>query len=273
MIYKSFSPGRSLSEFIRNYTIIHFQFPHTTQVPFKQRSPKAEQKIIFYINGSPKIHTPSTGNVQTPPPVSIFSHQVDKRSIELTTEFYAFIIFLKPGVLYRLIRLPMMELLNEYCDAELFLGTEVRVISNQLAAAKSHPEMISAVEQFLLRRFRQAQTKSPIDEIASCLTADPTFFSLDAISRQACLSSKQFYRKFTERIGISPKLFSRLSRFNLAYQYKITHPGIPWSSVAQELRYTDYHHMEKEFKVFTSLTPREWVMTHLSAPERILGLR
>ena len=37
MIYKSFSPGRSLSEFIRNYTIIHFQFPHTTQVPFTGR--------------------------------------------------------------------------------------------------------------------------------------------------------------------------------------------------------------------------------------------
>jgi hypothetical protein len=176
MIYKSFSPGPPLSEFIRNYTIIHFQFPDTMQAPFKQRSPKPEQKIIFYINGSPKIHTPSTGNVQTPPPVSIFSHQVDKRIIKLTTEFYAFLIFLKPGVLYRLTRLPMTELLNEYCDAELFFGTEVRAVSNQLVAAKNHPEMISAVEQFLLRRCRQLPTKSPIDEIASCLTDDPTFF-------------------------------------------------------------------------------------------------
>lgn len=273
MIYKSFLPGPPLSEFIRNYTIIHFQFPGTMQVPFKQRSPKPEQKIIFYITGSPKIHTPSTGNVQTPPPVSIFSHQVDKKIIKLTTEFHAFLIFLKPGVLYRLTRLPMMELLNEYCDAELFFGSEVRVVSNQLAAANSHPEMITVVEQFLLRKCRQLPTKSPIDEIASCLTADPTIFSLDTISRQACLSSRQFYRKFTERIGISPKLFSRLSRFNLVYRYKITHPGVSWSSVSQEFRYTDYHHMEKEFKAFTSLTPREWMKVHLSAPERILKLR
>lgn len=273
MIYKSFLPSPPLREFVRNYTIIHFQFGANENAPFKQRSPKPEQKIVFYIKGSPGIHNPATGSTQTPPPVSIISHQIDKKNIQMASEFFAFIIFLQPGVLHRLIRLPMMEILHEYCDAELFFGTGVRAISDQLAAAISHPLMISIIEQFLLPKCGRMSKQSSIDEIALHLIIDPTSFSLDTIAQQACLSTKQFYRRFTERIGISPKLFSRLSRFNHAYRYKITHANVSWPSIAQEFYYTDYHHMEKEFKEFTSLTPHEWTKTHLAAPERILKLR
>lgn len=273
MIYQSFLPCPFLSEFVRNYTIIHFQFNADEPVPVKQRSPKPEQKIVFYIKGAPGIHNSVTGITHTPPPVSIFSHQSDKRTFQMTSEFFACIIFLRPGVLHRLIRLPMLELLHECCDAELFFGTEVRTVSDQLASAASYSSMISVVERFLLPKCGQLAPKSSVKTIAAHLLADPTSFSLDTIAQQACLSTKQFYRRFTERIGISPKLFSRLSRFNHAYQYKITHPSATWSLVAQEFHYTDYHHLEKEFKEFTRLTPREWTKTHLASPERILKLR
>lgn len=273
MIYKSFLPSTPLCEFVRNYTIIHFQFGSNEPVLSKQRSPKPEQKIVFYLKGAPTIHNPATGITQSPPPVAIFSHQNDQRNIQLTSEFFAFIIFLQPGVLHRLIRLPMMELLHQYIDAELFFGTEVRMVSEQLAAASNHSLMIGIAEQFLLHKINQVGATNSIDTIALQLLADPTSFSLDEVAQQACLSTKQFYRRFTERIGISPKLFSRLSRFNHAYKYKITHVNVSWSSIAQEFRYTDYHHMEKEFKEFTGLTPQDWTKTHLAAPERILKLR
>lgn len=273
MIYKSFLPTFPLSEFVRNYTIIDFKFVANVPIPSKQRSPKAEQKIVFYIKGSPNIYNSETGNTETPPSVSIFSNQSDKKTLKLSAEFLAVIIFFQPGVLHRLTRLPMIELLHDYYDAELFFGTEVRMVSEQLATATSHFSMISIVEQFLLPRCRQLPMKSSIDTIALHLIADPTCFCLDTLARQACLSTKQFYRKFTERIGISPKFFSRLSRFNHAYRYRITHPHVSWSTIAQQFYYTDYHHMEKEFKEFTALTPQEWAKTHLAAPERILNLR
>ena len=273
MTYRSFLPGFPLHEFVRNYTIIHFQFVPNAPVPAKQRSPKPEQKIVFYIKGSPNIYNPATGSTQTPPPVSIFSHQSDKKVFKLSAEFSAFIIFFQPGVLHRLIRLPMMELLHEYCDAEIFFGTEVRNVSEQLATAANHFSMISIVEQFLFSRCRELSTKNSIDTIALQLLTDPASFSLDTIAQQACLSTKQFYRKFTERIGLSPKLFSRLSRFNHAYRYKIAYPHVSWSAIAEQFCYTDYHHMEKEFKEFTTLTPQEWTKTHLAAPERMFNLR
>ncbi len=273
MIYQSFLPSLPLSEYVRNYTIIHFQFEGTGTTLIKNRSPKPEQKIVFYVKDSPKIGNPATGSIQTPPPVCIFSHQSDKRTIQMTSEFFAFVIFLQPGVLNSLIQMPMMELLNECCDAELFFGTTVRAVSEQLAGAGSQSQMVSIVEQFLFPKCKPLEMKTSIDKIALHLLADPTSFSLDYIAKQACLSTKQFYRRFTERIGISPKFFSRLSRFNHAYRYRILHPSVSWSSISQEFCYTDYHHMEKEFKEFTSLTPQEWTKTHLASPEIILRLR
>jgi AraC-like DNA-binding protein len=273
MMYKSFLPGPMLCEFVRNYTIIHLQFDSQTPVPSKQRSPKPEQKIVFYLNDTPTFHNPATGNSQSPPQVAIISHQRDQKTIKLTKDFFAFIIFLQPGVLHRLIHLPMMELFNQPIDAELFFGTGVRVVSEKLAAASNSFSMIAIAEEFLLLQCTKAGVSNSIDKIARHLLREPASFSLDEVAQQACLGSKQFYRKFTERIGISPKLFSRLSRFNHAYRYKINHPNISWSSIAQEFCYTDYHHMEKEFKEFTGLTPQDWTQTHLATPENILKLR
>lgn len=191
----------------------------------------------------------------------------------MDAEFSAFIIFLQPGVLYRLIQLPMQEFPNGSFDAELFFGNEVKAVLDQLACADGSSSMISIIEQFLIAKCKQLKVKNSIDTIAGYLLADPTHFSLDAIAAQACLSPKQFYRRFTARIGMSPKLYSRLSRFNHAHRYKITHPFVSWSSIAQEFRYTDYHHMEKEFKQFAGHTPQEWLNIELAAPERILRLR
>lgn len=273
MVYKSFLPSASLADVVRNYTIIHLKFQGKEPVPNKQRSPKPEQKIVFYLKGTPKFYSSSTASLQTPPPVAIFSHQSDKKTIHLTADFSAFIIFFQPGVLHRLMKLPMTELLDRFCDAEIFFGADVRQISDRLATAKSESSMIEVAEQFLLTVCRTLKDKSPIDTIALQVLSDPTAFSLDTFAHKACLSTKQFYRKFNERIGISPKLFSRLSRFNHAYQYKLANPSTSWSSIAQELCYTDYHHMEKEFKEFTKLTPEEWTKAYLTSPEKILRLR
>lgn len=273
MIYKTFLPSPCLGDVVRNYTVIHFQFNQNEVPPTKQRSPKPEQKIVFYIKGVVNLPDPKTNQTRTPPPVAIYNHQIDKRNLQVTSEFLALIIFLQPGVLHRLMRFHMSDFPGVYLDAELFFGTEVRLISEQLAAAESPLSMISIVEQFLLSKCKGLIARSPIDAVADHILCDPTSFSLDALADQANLSKKQFYRNFIQRIGMAPKLFSRLTRFNHAYQYKLAYPATTWSSIAQEYGYTDYHHLEKEFKEFIGATPKLWINTELKAPERLLKLR
>jgi len=273
MIFKSISSSPALQEFVRNYTLIHLQFDATRPVPFKHRPPKPEQGIVFYIKGHVNLQNFVTGRQQVPSKVSLFTHQLDRKIFQVSSEFFMFTVFLRPGILHRLINVPSTELNQDYHDAEIFFGTEVREVTEQLYAATTFSSMVAIIECFLLPRFNQMKKGTSVDEIANYLLADPTRFSLDDIARQACLSSKQFYRRFVERIGLSPKFFSRMTRFNLAYHYKIAQPNVSWSSVAQEFCYTDYHHLEKEFKEFTGLTPNEWLKQSEASPERVLQLR
>jgi AraC-like DNA-binding protein len=273
MRYQSFFPSPALNDLVRNYTVINFNFDKHQTIPVKQRSPKAEQKIVFYIKGSVTLSNTKTEKKDTPPPVTLFTHQLDQKSFQVTREFFALVIYLKPGALYRLMRLPMTEFDVDYFDAELFFGSEVKRVSEQLAESTSVAHMIAIAERFLLAKSKHLESDSVVDMIAIQVLEDPASFALDRMAHDACLSTKQFYRKFVQRIGISPKYFSRLSRFNHAWQYKLMHPNVSWSSIAQEFAYTDYHHMEKEFKEFLGHTPGEWVKAELAAPERILKLR
>lgn len=273
MFCKTIVPAPALQEFVRNYKILHLKFDSGFSIPFKYRPPKTEQGIVFYVTGSVNLQDVNSGDFQTPSPVSIFSHQTGKKCFQVSSEFYMFTIFLQPGVLHRLTGIPMVDLGQNFRDAELFFGTEVREVTEQLAASRDYLSTTSIVEKYLLAKFRKLRTNNAVDDIASLLQADPVRFSLDRLAQEACLSTRQFYRKFVERIGLSPKFYSRIVRFNHAYQHKVSHPMVYWSTIAQSFGYTDYHHLEKEFKEFTGLTPTDWITENYSAPERIFRLR
>lgn len=104
------------------------------------------------------------------------------------------------------------------------------------------------------------------------MLAEPLKFSLGYLANQACFSPRQFNREFTERMGIGPKLYSRIIRFYKAYQYKEKYPQKDWLFIAIWFNYTDYQHFVKDFQEFAGVTPNLWVNEDNYSPERILKL-
>lgn len=271
--YQSFLPSPPLQAFVRNYTMIHFQFGSREAIPPKQRSPKPEEKIVFYVQGGVTLVDPKTGETSKPPAVALYGHQREAKILKVAPEFDAIVVYLRPGVLHKIIQQPAGIISGSFCDASLFFGSQLNDIHDQLSETPDPKARIQIVEKFLSSKCQRLKPKNAVDCVAEYLLGDPTTFSLEALSDQACLSSRQFFRKFNEQIGMNPKFFSRLARFNHAYHYKLANPLVSWSSIAQEFRYTDYHHLEKEFKEFTGKTPGDWILTHMASPERILKLR
>jgi transcriptional regulator GlxA family with amidase domain len=132
--------------------------------------------------------------------------------------------------------------------------------------------MIALVEEFLLRNMRSAkQDPHRVDCAARRLVADPLHVSLDWLARHACLSPRHFNRKFTERIGVGPKLFSRLLRFNRVCRFKVTRPAVAWPRIALDFGYTDYQHLVRDFRQFTNSTPNVWLEEDGDSPENVLA--
>jgi AraC-like DNA-binding protein len=271
MIFSSVAPSPGLQDFVRDYLIAHFRFDPGQPIPHKRYAPKPEQGITFFVRGRPSIVDLLTDELREAPPVAIFGQQMKRCDVHLALEFLMFRVHFRPGALFRLLGVPLYEFGDDYFDAELVLSREVRDVSERLATARSYAEMVEAVESYLVRRVaRAAQKVLPVDRAAGRLTADPVRGSLDWLARQACLSPRQLNRRFTERIGVGPKLYSRLVRFNGAYLFKMAHPTVAWPTVAIEYGYTDYQHMVRDFKQFTNATPTAWAQADRGSPENAL---
>lgn len=271
MIFSSIAPSAVLRSVVKNYLIAHFRFEPEKPVPQKPYSPKPEQGITFFVRGRPRLTSPPTKVVGEAPPVTIFGQQVKRCDVHLPPHFLMFRVHFQPGALFRLVNIPLYEFGEDYFDAELVLGRPAHDISERLADAKSYAELVELVEAYLVRSVAAATRDAlPVDRAAAHLTVDLENRSVDWLARQACLSPRQFNRKFTERIGVGPKLYSRLVRYHRAYLFKLAHPAIGWPRVAIESGYTDYQHLVRDFRQFTDATPQSWLQEDAASPEKVL---
>ncbi|HEU4747342.1 MAG TPA: helix-turn-helix domain-containing protein [Gemmatimonadaceae bacterium] len=271
MIFSSIAPSPGLRESIRDYLIAHFRFDPEKPVPYKRYAPRPEQGITFFVRGRPSIVNPLTEEIRVAPSVAVFGQQMKRCNVYLPPEFLMFRVHFQPGALFRVLNIPLYEFGEDYFDAELALSRDVRDVSERLAAAESYAEMVEAVEAYLVRSVAKSKQKMlPVDRAAERLTDDPLDISLDWLAREACLSPRQFNRKFTERIGVGPKVYSRLIRYHRAHLFKAAHPTIAWPRVAIEFGYTDYQHLVRDFREFTNATPNSWLREDAASPENVL---
>ena len=80
---------------------------------------------------------------------------------------------------------------------------------------------------------------------------------IDDLARHVNLSRRHLGRIMKERLGISPKRFARISRFDRAVQFGRAHPLEPWARVAFEAGYADQAHMTREFNEIGGIRPSD----------------
>ena len=164
----------------------------------------------------------------------------------------------QPGSLFRLLGVPMHLLVDGHADMEVIAGKAVKELSERLPEATDYAAMIRLVETFLLSKAAQCrQPVLPIDRVARQMLLPASYHQLDQLASDACLSTRQFERKFRERVGVSPKLFSRVARFRRAYQIRETDPARSWVDIAYDCSYYDPTHLVKDFQQFAGTNPTQ----------------
>ena len=149
-------------------------------------------------------------------------------------------------------------------------GEPVRGSIEQLAGAQDYAAMIAIIERFLLSELQRSRRDlHPVDTVLNDFLSlnIPT---IEAMADKACLSYRQFDRKFIERTGISPKEYFRVTRFDQTFRVKNRHPDLDWLSIAMKFGYYDYQHLVRDYKYFTGMTPPQ-LLSNDNAPEKILG--
>lgn len=275
MIYSELLPCAALQPYVRNYLLVHFPASLPEGFQIKPYPTRIEQALIFFARGRIEACDPDTGIISPIARNALFGQHVSRLNMHTFTEpeFLMLMVVFQPGAMHRLLGFSSNELTQEFCNAELIFNRELQSVNDQIANALTYPEMIERAETYMLRKLKAVRIGAhPIDRIGALLLHNPIPFSLDWLANQANLSPRQFERKFNERIGIGPKLYSRISRFHQTFTYKEKYPAIDWLTVAVRFGYTDYNHLAKDFKQFTNVTPNIILNEYAQRPEIIVNL-
>jgi AraC-like DNA-binding protein len=273
MICKRIKPAIEISNFVKEYVIFHAIFDCNANIPSKSYPINPEEGITFIVQGRLFSETPELGISQQRPQITLFGLPSYRQNLFISHEYLMFHIRFQPGGLFKLLRIPMTELLHKYIDAELVFGQEIKFVNEQLANAKNYDCMPFILDTYILRKITKLKkNEQPIDKIGKMILENPQSFNLEKSAGKACLSHRQFEKRFVQQIGITPKHFSRICRFYQAYELKEHQPKLDWLSIAVQTGYSDYQHLVKDFKEFAGTSPNTFIEECLNNPERVLNI-
>nr|WP_246410033.1 helix-turn-helix domain-containing protein [Granulicella aggregans] len=103
--------------------------------------------------------------------------------------------------------------------------------------------------------------------------------AINDLARSIGLSLRQYERRFADEVGMSPKLFSRVTRFQTALDTKRVEPMRSWLSIAHEFGYLDQTHMVRDFRSLSGTVPGQILVQSgdlqpwsVTAPMKVVAL-
>ena len=171
--------------------------------------------------------------------------------------FQSFVIMFQAHGLTDLFGVPLSELTNRTYDADAVLGKPVRELEQRLGNCETFQQRRSVANHFFAERLKHAQAVDRMAFAADRILNSSGNLSSAELAGEAGIGVRQFQREFSARFGASPKLFSRIVRFQNALDRKARSSTKSWTDVAHELGYYDQMHMVHEFRAFTGESPTE----------------
>lgn len=252
-----FTPHPLLQEWIQCIMIVHYQINHAHPSDVCSYPPTPQPSLFFYIGDKIKVRKYGTDAFEEQPCSVVVGQQLNSVSIDLRRNHRAVRVGFHPGGLFRLMGVPMHEMIDDHYDAEDVFGKSMKEVNEQLHEAESNLDIKNIIERFLLDQLYRMKPILPFDLAMLELFKHTHPTSIEQVASLACLSVRQFERVSRQRIGLSPKLFARIVRFSKAYRMREENASLSWTDIAHRCGYFDQMHFIRDFKIFTGTTPKQ----------------
>lgn len=153
-----------------------------------------------------------------------------------------------------------VSLLNELIvPVQEVLGEELLSVREEMKAAGSAEQCFRLMDQWLVQRFDSSRCPPPelLAFIQRLQQAPAT--GLNHIISEYPASQKTLIDQFKQYVGLTPKYFQRILRFNDLLQRIREKESLSWTDIAHDCGFTDQSHFIKEFRHFSGFNPREYL--------------
>ncbi len=170
-----------------------------------------------------------------------------------------FVMQFLPGGASRLIKGDLSRFANQVVAAEQLLGESVFQLHQSLLIAETKEQKYEAAERFLIANVRPPDSIDVVvSNLVSAIQENSTTRLKDLIAASG-YSQKQLIHHFKQRVGLVPKAFQRIVRFNEILPKIMEKQSVSWPKISIECDYFDQSHFIKEFKKFSGYSPKEFL--------------
>ena len=170
-------------------------------------------------------------------------------------------VHFKPGGAFRFLGIPASELADSHVDVESLWGEFARDLREQLCTAPTPASCFRILAAALVSRLanpsgqhlavRAALSIFEQDGAREARTGD--------VAAHLGLSQRHFIKVFSKEVGVTPKVFSRVRRFQRAIHLTRNRTELDWADLASACGYFDQSHLIHDFRTFAGLSPTEFV--------------
>ena len=163
----------------------------------------------------------------------------------------------RPGGAYRFLPFPLSDFTDSRVSTGDVWGHEGTYLEEAVLEASHNLQRQQLVEEFLLRQLPTTTPRSRFDAAVKEIIRTRGQTRVHEVANGVGLSSRQLERGFGASLGLSPKSFSRIMRFQNLLRLVGEGPLREWANLAIEGGYADQPHMVREFREFAGHTPAE----------------
>jgi AraC-like DNA-binding protein len=247
-------PAPALRHLIRHYYQV--QDSLTGRICLQPVPARSPQILEFMFGTRYQVHRIDEDTTENVRAVALVGARTCRSAeLILSGSVDAFTIVFQPGAFSSLFQLPAAELTNADFDGEEVLGRRITQLYERLGEVSAFHDRVRVADSWLSGAGSAGESVGPIVRSAMAVIQANGSVRIGELARHTGLGVRQFERRFAHEIGIAPKLYARIVRFEAALQRRAVSPTTRWTDIAHALGYHDQMHMVHDFTRLSGDSP------------------
>ena len=246
MIYQEFVPSLPLAPYIETYWTAH-----------GNKAPQESRKVLpdGCVDIILSLH-PSACSDFIPYRPTIVGTMTTFFNGSYTDEVHLVGIRFRPTGLTAFCQVPIYEFTDKRVDLTLVDSLFDESFCAVLPEIATTAEVIRHIDSYFVRKLKSIFIpEARIVYSTNLIRQSKGRLPLDEVAFKSCLSLRHFERKFKAAVGVSPKTFSKVVKFQHTSNYLKVHKEISLLSIAIDCGYYDQAHLIKDFRALSGDTP------------------
>jgi AraC-like DNA-binding protein len=257
MIYKTYQPRLPLSQFVEFFWLKEGDNLSVVQT---RLLPMGTMELVINLHEDriPLFDRQSRVQCGSTNGIMLCGAHSENFIIRETRKISVMGVHFRPGGGTVFFNLPAGELHNEIVSLDELWKSRAAELRDCLVQEPTSEKRFWLLEQFLMQMLRSPEYHPAVGFALQQFRQSPNL-NIRAITEQTGFSSRYFNQLFRDRVGVTPKLFCRIQRFQKVLEMLPVKAPVNWMDVAFTCGYFDQAHFIHDFRVFADCTPTEYL--------------